>query len=149
LSQVVRFCRHQHVRHRLDAYRSRGERYINVRTFIIALEEVITDDEFEADERALRGLRLDWESWMGKADKRLAWGDTIIQDATSLQFSFLPFSPPYDNGTGTSLMGWKKSPSKRTLDLIEVIAPSCKRYKCLDGSWAPPHSGASLEKFFD
>lgn len=30
---------------------SRGERYVNVRSFIIALEEVITDDEFEADER--------------------------------------------------------------------------------------------------
>jgi len=34
-----------------DRVFSRGERYINVRTFIIALEEVITDDEFEADER--------------------------------------------------------------------------------------------------
>lgn len=30
---------------------SRGERYVNVRSFIIALEEVITDDEFESDER--------------------------------------------------------------------------------------------------
>ena len=28
---------------------SRGDRYMNVRSFIIALEEVITDDEFDAD----------------------------------------------------------------------------------------------------
>jgi len=34
-----------------DRVFSRGERYINVRSFIIALEEVITDDEFEAYER--------------------------------------------------------------------------------------------------
>jgi len=34
-----------------DRVFSRGERIINVRSFILALEEVITDDEFEADER--------------------------------------------------------------------------------------------------
>jgi len=34
-----------------DRVFSRGERYVNVRSFIIALEEVITDDEFEAEER--------------------------------------------------------------------------------------------------
>jgi len=34
-----------------DRVFARGERYINVRSFIIALEEVITDDEFEAEER--------------------------------------------------------------------------------------------------
>ena len=34
-----------------DRVFSRGERYINVRSFILALEETITDDEFEAEER--------------------------------------------------------------------------------------------------
>jgi DNA polymerase III delta prime subunit len=34
-----------------DRVFARGERYVNVRSFIIALEEVITDDDFEAEER--------------------------------------------------------------------------------------------------
>jgi len=72
----------------------------------------------------------------------------IIQDATLPQFADSSYPPPYDNGKKTQPMGWKQSPSKRTLDLIEAIAPSCKRYKCLDGSYAPPHSGASLDEFF-
>ena len=44
--------------------------------------------------------------------------ERIIVDATSDQFTDLDFSPPYENGKKTSLMGWKQSPSKRTLDLI-------------------------------
>jgi len=88
---------------------------------------------------------------MAPSGRKGNWGDNpvIIQDATLLQFEDTGHLPPYDFGKKTKPMGWKKSPSKRTLDLIEAIAPSCKRYKCLDGSYAPPHSGASLEKFME
>lgn len=69
----------------------------------------------------------------------------IIQDATAEQFDGLTFPPPYENGKKTALTGWKASPSKRTLDLIENITfhhdtnilnqkGKSIRYRTFDGS---------------
>ena len=75
--------------------------------------------------------------------------NVVIEDATANQFSGIsPDIPPYADGKKTSFMGWKQSPSKRTLDLIENITPRSRRYKCFDGSYAPPPTGASLDAFF-
>jgi len=67
----------------------------------------------------------------------------IIQDASAPQFDGLPFTPPYDNGKKTNLMGWKQSPSKRTLDLIERISPKSIRYKTYDGRNFMPRDDAT------
>ena len=74
--------------------------------------------------------------------------ERIIQDATAAQFDDLSFSPPYETGTKTSLMGWKQSPSKRTLDLLTKIAGKSTRYKCFDTSYAPPDPLNNLERFY-
>jgi len=79
----------------------------------------------------------------------MPYTDIAVEDATASQFSGIePNIPPYAGGKKTSFMGWKQSPSKRTLDLIERITPSSKRYKCYDKTYAPPSSGASLVEFF-
>jgi len=67
----------------------------------------------------------------------------IIQDGTAPQFDGLSFTPPYDNGKKTNLMGWKQSPSKRTLDLIERISPKSIRYKTYDGRHFMPRDDAT------
>ena len=72
--------------------------------------------------------------------------ESIIQDATAEQFDDLSFNPPYTNGKKTSLMGWKQSPSKRTLDLIENITGS-KRYRSFLPFYALPEAPGNLEKF--
>jgi len=77
---------------------------------------------------------LGTSTWkMGFMEFKRRNDDEIIQDATAPQFDGLPFTPPYDNGKKTNLMGWKQSPSKRTLDLIERISPKSIRYKTYDG----------------
>jgi len=72
----------------------------------------------------------------------------IIQDATAAQFDGLSFSPPYENGKKTSLMGWKQSPSKRTLDLIENVSAKSIRYRTTDTSYAPIDQSTNLERFY-
>ena len=73
--------------------------------------------------------------------------EVIIQDATRQQFDELSFDAPYSDGKKTSLMGWKQSPSKRTLDLIGNLSTKTIRYKSLDKSYAPPHTHGTLESF--
>ena len=51
--------------------------------------------------------------------------------------------------TKTELMGWKHSPSKRTLDLCEAIAPTSIRYRTEDNSYKPPSTPGTLESFLD
>jgi len=66
-----------------------------------------------------------WEPGAAAVPKRL--------DATHEQFDGLSFSPPYASGKKTALMGWKQSPSKRSLDLIENISSKTIRYRTFDG----------------
>jgi len=97
---------------------------------------------------------LHWwlESYVEDDDK------VIIQDATAGQFDDLTFPPPYVDGKNTTIKGWKQSPSKRTLDLIEKITLHhdanilkskglLKRYKSLDNSYAPPSPPGTLYDF--
>ena len=73
-------------------------------------------------------------------------------DPTHQQFSKLPFDPPYDDGKKTSLMGWKQSPSKRTLDLISncnYLSLITTRYRTNDSNFRPPETPGTLETFFD
>lgn len=114
----------------------------------------------ESDEPHLyraKDFEGEWHWWvksnlLPEPDKKLISGwkknPVIIQDATLLQFEDTGHFPPYENGRKTALLGWKNSPSKRTLDLIERITPSSRRYKCFDKSYAPPSTGASLDDFF-
>ena len=80
------------------------------------------------------------------------WQAGITQheiDATATQFLHPShWDVPYENGKKTSLMGWKQSPSKRTLDLIGNYLPKSDRYKCFDGSYANPNLPGTLEEFF-
>ena len=70
-------------------------------------------------------------------------------DATSKQFLHPShWDVPYADGKKTSLMGWKQSPSKRTLDLIAKCLMKSDRYKCFDGSYANPILPGTLEAFF-
>jgi hypothetical protein len=76
----------------------------------------------------------------------------VIQDATAEQFDGLSFDPPYENGKKTTLLGWKKSPSKRTLDLIANTSMKSIRYKSFDNFYMPPimdDSYGTLEEFLD
>ena len=77
-------------------------------------------------------------------------GEVRILDATSKQFS-TALEAPYEDGKKTSLMGWKQSPSKRTLDLIADTADfmklSCERYRTFDASLRPPTTPGTLEAF--
>ena len=71
-------------------------------------------------------------------------------DATRAQFhSWGIAAPDYPSGKKTALMGWKASPSKRTLDLCETIAPSSIRYRTTDDSYKPPSTPGTLESFLD
>ena len=64
-------------------------------------------------------------------------GDAVIHDATAGQFDVVSFSPPYAEGKKTALMGWQRSPSKRTLDLIGKVAPSSLRFRCDKQDYLP------------
>ena len=88
-------------------------------------------------------------------------GGVGILDATHTQFSnwwnerngtdFL--EAPYDDGKKISPMGWKQSPSKRTLDLIadtaELMKLPCERYRADNNSYKPPSAPGTLESFLD
>ena len=80
--------------------------------------------------------------------------DGIFYDATRAQFDVLKLPvPDYRNGRRTALMGWKQSPSKRTLDLIEEIGrPYTTRYKSYDSECIPPDAEplppGTLDEFF-
>jgi len=70
-------------------------------------------------------------------------------DATATQFRFPnDWEIPYGDGKKTALMGWKQSPSKRTLDLIENCLTKSVRYKSFDGSYANPNLPGTLDAFF-
>jgi len=71
-------------------------------------------------------------------------------DATEEQFSpsYWTLDNSYKNGKKTRLMGWKNSPSKRTLNLIGNILPSSSRYRNTDKTYANPDMPGSLEDFF-
>ena len=60
--------------------------------------------------------------------------ETLVLDNAIFQFD-TDNPPPYHNGKKTTFMGWKQSPSKRTLDLIERIIPSSTRYRTTDKNY--------------
>jgi hypothetical protein len=87
-----------------------------------------------------------WYIMYNDHDDDLFDGDQI--DVTEGQFhNYENLRPKYSDGKKTSLMGWKQSPSKRTLDLIGNCLTKSVRYTSLDNSYEHYNTG-TLEGFF-
>ena len=97
-----------------------------------------------------------WTTHIQPNNPAIELDSPAILDPTHKQFhSYLEdrHKAPYEDGNRTSPMGWKQSPSKRTLDLIADTADfegfPCFRYKTYDASFRPPSTPGNLEAFME